>query len=29
MAKMYTLKPLDPKMERVRTRVWTEFKSGN
>jgi len=29
MAQMYTLQPLTPKMERVRTRVWTKFKSGN
>ncbi|MCP4389964.1 MAG: extracellular solute-binding protein [Gammaproteobacteria bacterium] len=26
---MYTLKPLAPKMERVRTRTWTNFKAGN
>ena len=27
--KMYTLSPLPPKAERVRTRTWTNFKSGN
>ncbi len=27
--KMYTLAPLPPKVERVRTRAWTNFKSGN
>ena len=26
---MYTLLPLQPKMERVRTRTWTNFKAGN
>ena len=26
---MYTLQPLPPKMERVRTRTWTNFKAGN
>ncbi len=26
---MYTLNPLPPKMERVRTRTWTNFKAGN
>ena len=26
---MYTLSPLPPKAERVRTRTWTNFKSGN
>ena len=26
---MYTLAPLPPKMERVRTRTWTNFKAGN
>ncbi len=26
---MYTLSPLPPKMERVRTRTWTNFKAGN
>ncbi|MFV2032411.1 MAG: polyamine ABC transporter substrate-binding protein [Gammaproteobacteria bacterium] len=29
VAKMYTLAVLPPKMERVRTRTWTNFKSGN
>jgi putrescine transport system substrate-binding protein len=28
VAKMYTSTPLPPKMERVRTRAWTSFKSG-
>lgn len=27
--KMYTLSVIPPKMERVRTRVWTNFKAGN
>lgn len=27
--RMYTISPLPPKMERVRTRVWTDFKAGN
>ncbi|MCP4980551.1 MAG: hypothetical protein GY935_08670 [Gammaproteobacteria bacterium] len=26
---MYTLAPLPPKAERVRTRIWTNFKAGN
>jgi putrescine transport system substrate-binding protein len=26
---MYTMTPLPPKMERVRTRTWTNFKAGN
>ncbi len=26
---MYTLNPLPPKMERVRTRTWTNFKAAN
>ena len=26
---MYTLVPLPPKVERVRTRTWTNFKSGS
>ena len=26
---MYTLNVIPPKMERVRTRVWTNFKAGN
>ena len=29
VAKMYTLKVLSPKMQRLRTRVWTNFKAGN
>jgi len=29
LAKMYTLAPLPPKMERIRTRAWTSFKSSN
>jgi putrescine transport system substrate-binding protein len=29
IATMYTLKPLDPKIERIRTRTWTNFKTGN
>lgn len=29
VAKMYTLSPVKPKIERVRTRVWTDFKAGN
>jgi len=29
VAKMYTSKVLPPKMERVRTRTWTNFKSAN
>ncbi len=29
VAKMYTLKNLPPKIERVQTRTWTNFKSGN
>ena len=26
---MYTLSPLPPKMERIRTRTWTNFKAAN
>jgi putrescine transport system substrate-binding protein len=26
---MYTLAPLPPKVERIRTRTWTNFKAGN
>ncbi|MBT8434716.1 MAG: extracellular solute-binding protein [Gammaproteobacteria bacterium] len=29
IATMYTLSPLPPKAERVRTRTWTNFKAGN
>jgi putrescine transport system substrate-binding protein len=29
VAKMYTVSPLPPKMERIRTRAWTSFKSAN
>lgn len=29
LAKMYTLNPLPPKVERIRTRAWTKFLSGN
>lgn len=29
VAKMYTEKSLPPKIERVQTRTWTNFKSGN
>ncbi len=29
VSKMYTLKPLNQKMSKVRTRVWTDFKSSN
>ena len=29
VAQMYTLSPLPPKVERVRTRTWTNFKAGN
>ncbi len=29
VARMYTLNPLPPKAERVRTRTWTNFKAGN
>lgn len=29
VAQMYTMTPLKPKIERVRTRVWTDFKAGN
>ena len=29
IATMYTLNPLPPKAERLRTRTWTNFKSGN
>lgn len=29
VADMYTLNVLPPKVERVRTRTWTNFKSGN
>ena len=27
--KMYSLAPVPPKVERIRTRTWTNFKSGN
>lgn len=29
VATMYTLNPLPPRVEKVRTRVWTDFKAGN
>jgi len=29
VAQMYTLNVIPPKIERVRTRVWTNFKAGN
>lgn len=29
VATMYTISPLPPRAERVRTRVWTDFKAGN
>ena len=29
VSNMYTLSPLPPKMERVRTRTWTNFMAGN
>lgn len=29
VAKMYTLTVLPPKIERIRTRTWTNFKAGN
>ena len=29
VAQMYTLNPLPPRAERVRTRTWTDFKAGN
>ena len=29
VAQMYTLNVIPPKMEKVRTRVWTKFKAGN
>jgi len=29
VAQMYTLNVIPPKMERIRTRVWTNFKAGN
>ena len=29
IATMYTMTPLPPKVERVRTRTWTNFKAGN
>ncbi|KMW60228.1 Putrescine ABC transporter putrescine-binding protein PotF [Candidatus Rhodobacter oscarellae] len=29
VAQMYTLSPLPPRAERVRTRTWTNFKAGN
>ncbi|MCP4983735.1 MAG: extracellular solute-binding protein, partial [Gammaproteobacteria bacterium] len=29
VANMYTLAPLPPKIERVRTRTWTNFMAGN
>jgi len=28
VSQMYTLTPLPPKIERIRTRAWTSFKSG-
>jgi len=28
MTTLYTLKPLDSKAERARTRAWTKIKSG-
>jgi putrescine transport system substrate-binding protein len=28
MAKLYTLTPLEPKVQRVATRIWTKFKTG-
>jgi len=29
VSQMYTLNPLPPKAERIRTRTWTDFKAGN
>ncbi|MCG6889602.1 MAG: extracellular solute-binding protein [Gammaproteobacteria bacterium] len=29
VATMYTMKPLPPKKERIRTRTWTNFKANN
>ncbi len=29
VSNMYTLSPLPPKMERIRTRTWTNFMAGN
>ncbi len=29
VADMYTLNPLPPKIEKIRTRTWTNFKAGN
>ena len=29
VANFYTLNPLTPKAERIRTRTWTDFKAGN
>ena len=29
VAQMYTLGVVPPKVERIRTRVWTNFKAGN
>lgn len=29
VADMYTLNPLPPRAEKVRTRTWTDFKAGN
>ena len=29
VATMYTLSPVPPKIERARTRAWTNFKAGN
>jgi putrescine transport system substrate-binding protein len=29
IATMYTLAPLPPRAERIRTRTWTNFKAGN
>lgn len=29
VSNMYTLNPLSPKIEKIRTRTWTDFKAGN
>jgi len=29
VAKMYTTMVLPPKIERLQTRTWTDFKAGN
>ncbi len=29
VSNMYTLNPLPPKVEKIRTRTWTDFKAGN